>query len=38
MEKQTIDWFKLPEKTIGDQQAIAKAASYGFLQRGARKY
>jgi len=29
------DWF---EKSIPDQQAISKAAAYGFLQRGARKY
>lgn len=30
-----MNWF---EKTIEDQQAIAKAAAYGFLQRGAKKY
>ena len=38
MNMQTKDWFETPEKTIEDQQAISKAAMYGFMQRGARKY
>ena len=38
METHVIDWFKKPEKTIEDMQAITKVAMYGFIQRGARKY
>lgn len=38
MNTQYKDWFKTPEKTIEDQQAISKVAAYGFLSRGARKY
>ena len=28
-----MNWFTKPEKTIEDQQAIAKAAMNGFMQR-----
>lgn len=32
------DWFAKTDKDIEDIQAICKAASLGFLQRGAKKY
>ncbi len=38
MNTNNKNWFEKPEKTIQDMQAIAKAAMYGFIQRGAKKY